>query len=63
VVPFEENMALAAYEAFLKFGKGQGHPAGPNIIDCASYAAAKLRGEPLLFCGNDFRLTDITPAI
>ena len=30
--------------------------------DCASYALAKTLGVPLLFKGNDFTATDITPA-
>jgi ribonuclease VapC len=31
--------------------------------DCAAYALAQSRGEPLLFKGNDFTLTDIEPAL
>jgi uncharacterized protein with PIN domain len=42
------------------FGKGK-HPAGLNFGDCFAYALAKATGEPLLFKGNDFSQTDITP--
>jgi ribonuclease VapC len=56
-------MAKAAFRAFRQYGKGQGHPARLNIIDCAAYAVAKVRGEPLLFKGGDFDKTDIQPAL
>jgi ribonuclease VapC len=63
VIPFDEAMADAAFEAFRRFGKGQGHPAQLNIVDCAAYALAKLRDEPLLFKGTDFDKTDIQTAV
>jgi ribonuclease VapC len=44
------------------FDKGR-HVAGPNFGDCFAYALAKLTGEPLLFKGNDFKKTDIVPAL
>jgi ribonuclease VapC len=47
--------------AWQRFGKGR-HPAGLNFGDCFSYALAMTRGEPLLFKGNDFALTDVVPA-
>jgi len=50
-----------ARQAFLDFGKGR-HRAGLNYGDCFSYALAKATGEPLLFKGNDFSLTDISGA-
>lgn len=50
-----------ARQAFLDFGKGR-HETGLNFGDCFSYALAKATGEPLLFKGNDFALTDIVPA-
>ena len=50
-----------ARQAFLDFGKGR-HKAGLNFGDCFAYALAKATGEPLLFKGNDFVHTDITPA-
>ncbi len=58
VVPFTRDHASAAFGAYLRYGKGR-HAAGLNFGDCFSYAAAKLAGEPLLFVGNDFGLTDV----
>jgi ribonuclease VapC len=52
-------LASVAFDAFRRYGKGQGHPAQLNIVDCAAYALAMARGEPLLFKGNDFAQTDI----
>jgi ribonuclease VapC len=62
VVPFDDEMARAAFDAFRRYGKGQGHPAQLNIIDCAVYALAKVRSQPLLFKGGDFDRTDIPSA-
>ncbi len=62
IVPFSRSAALIASEAFLKYGKGR-HPAGLNFGDCMSYALAKTELMPLLFKGDDFRLTDIKAAI
>lgn len=53
----------AAFDAFIVFGKGSGHPAGLNFGDLFSYALAKVRNLPLLFKGNDFAETDIQPAV
>ncbi|MGY2049458.1 type II toxin-antitoxin system VapC family toxin [Methylobacterium sp. JK268] len=50
-----------ARQAFLDFGKGR-HKAGLNYGDCFAYALAKAAGEPLLFKGNDFVLTDLVAA-
>ncbi len=61
-VPPGEAEALAAYAAFVAFGKGSGHPAALNYGDLFSYALAKVRGLPLLYKGNDFSETDIEPA-
>lgn len=63
VVPFDGKMAQIAYEAYRRYGKGQGHPAQLNIVDCAAYALAKLRSELLLFKGEDFKRTDIASAL
>jgi ribonuclease VapC len=62
VAAFDREQALAAREAFLRFGKGR-HPAGLNFGDCAAYTLAKSRGAPLLFKGGDFLKTDIAPAL
>ncbi len=63
VVPFDAEMSTTAFDAFQRYGKGQGHPAQLNIVDCAAYALAKVRGEPLLFKGNDFAKTDVQTAL
>jgi ribonuclease VapC len=62
VIPFTPEHAALARQAFLIYGKGR-HKAGLNFGDCISYATARLASEPLLFKGDDFRLTDIEPAI
>ena|ERR1700730_4814494 len=53
--------ALAAREAYFKFGRGY-HSARLNLADCFAYALAKTRNESLLFKGNDFSKTDILAA-
>jgi ribonuclease VapC len=59
IVPFDEPQAKAAIATFGRFGKGMRHRAQLNFGDCAVYALAALRGEPLLATGGDFRLTDL----
>ena len=54
----DADQAYVARDAFRRYGKGR-HPAGLNFGDCFAYALAKMLGEPLLFKGNDFVLTDI----
>ena len=49
-----------ARKGWLLYGKGR-HPAALNLGDCYSYALAKHAGEPLLFVGDDFSRTDVTP--
>lgn len=62
IEPVTEEQAYLAREAYRDFGKGK-HSAGLNFGDCFAYALAKVSGEPLLFKGDDFRHTDISPAI
>jgi ribonuclease VapC len=57
------QMARLATDAFLRFGKGQGHPAQLNFGDCMAYAVAKALDAPLLFKGDDFARTDILSAL
>jgi len=52
-----------AWKGFRRFGKGSGHRAALNLGDLFSNALAKTRNIPLLFKGNDFRYTDIVPAL
>lgn len=63
VEPVTEAQARIAREAYRDFGRGSGHPARLNFGDCFAYALARLSGEPLLFKGDDFTHTDITPAL
>jgi ribonuclease VapC len=63
VEPVTEQQARIAREAYRDFGKGSGHPAQLNLGDCFAYALAKATREQLLFIGNDFAHTDITPAL
>ena len=62
IVPVDEEQARTARDAFSRFGKGR-HRAALNYGDCFSYALSLVRGEPLLFKGEDFRHTDVTPAV
>jgi ribonuclease VapC len=61
VVAVDARQAIEARRAFSRFGKGR-HPAGLNFGDCFSYALSVCLGEPLLFKGDDFGVTDIVPA-
>jgi len=60
--PVTIEHAFLARQAYLNFGKGR-HKAGLNYGDCFAYALAKATGEPLLYKGKDFSLTDVEPAI
>jgi ribonuclease VapC len=62
IEPVTVEQAMLARDGFSRFGKGR-HPANLNFGDCFSYALAKAMGEPLLFKGDDFRHTDVEPAI
>jgi len=61
VVPFGEAEWRVAVETLLKFGRGR-HKAALNFGDCLAYASASAAGDTLLFVGDDFKKTDITPA-
>lgn len=53
--------AAIALDAFDRYGKGR-HPARLNFGDCFAYACARHLGQPLMFKGADFPLTDIEAA-
>ena len=57
-VPFDNAQLSIAQKAWLLYGRGR-HPAKLNFGDCASYALAQSKGEPLLFVGGDFSQTDV----
>ena len=58
LVSVDANQAYAARNAFRVYGKGR-HRAGLNFGDCFPYALARTEGEPLLFKGMDFSMTDV----
>jgi ribonuclease VapC len=60
-VAVDSVQARLARDAFARFGKGRA-PAGLNFGDCFSYALAQATERPLLFKGDDFSQTDVTPA-
>ena len=62
VVPVDSDQTEIARVAWRKYGKGR-HPAGLNFGDCFAYALAKVLDQPILFKGDDFTHTDISPAI
>jgi len=59
VVAVDVGQGKTARQAFSRFGKGR-HAAGLNFGDCFSSALAHALGEPLLYKGEDFALTDVT---
>jgi ribonuclease VapC len=63
IEPVTEAQAHIARQAYRDYGRGSGHPAQLNFGDCFAYALARATAEPLLFKGNDFRHTDIAPAV
>lgn len=63
IEPVNEAQARIAREAYRDYGRGSGHLAKLNFGHCFAYALAKATGEPLLFKGEDFLHTDVTPAI
>jgi ribonuclease VapC len=50
-----------AVDTYAQYGRGR-HPAALNMGDCYAYACAKVNRARLLFKGDDFTKTDITPA-
>lgn len=58
LVDVTREQAQVARQAYIDFGKGR-HRAGLNFGDVFAYALARVSGEPLLFKGNDFALTDV----
>jgi ribonuclease VapC len=61
VVPFDRQAADAAHAAYQQFGRGY-HPASLNLGDCAAYSLAATLGCRLLYKGDDFTKTGISPA-
>jgi ribonuclease VapC len=61
MLPVPREAATLALDAFDRYGKGR-HAAQLNMGDCFAYACARHSGQPLMFKGNDFPLTDIEVA-
>ena len=61
-VAVDDQQARLARDAFARFGEGRS-PAGLNFGDCFSYALAQATNRPLLFKGDHFSKTDVTPAV
>lgn len=60
IATFDDAQQRIVREAYRRYGRGR-HPAGLNFGDCCAYALARTRNDTLLFKGNDFAQTDITP--
>jgi ribonuclease VapC len=63
IMPFDEVNATIAFTAYRKYGRGTGHKAQLTLGDCAAYALAISLDLPLLFKGDEFRHTDVKPAL
>jgi ribonuclease VapC len=61
-VAVDAGQVEIARAAYRRYGKGL-DTAGLNFGDCFSYALAKVRGETLLFKGQDFARTDTRAAL
>jgi ribonuclease VapC len=62
IEPVTAAQAHRARLAYLTYGKGN-HRAALNLGDVFAYALAMERGEPLLYKGRDFSLTDVMAAV
>ena len=60
VVGLTREEALRAASAYERFGRSV-HPAALNYGDCFAYELAKHSECPLLFVGDDFSRTDVSP--
>lgn len=61
IAPIDAELARAALDARVRFGKGFGGPL--NFGDSFAYALARLRQAPLLYIGDDFAKTDVQSAL
>lgn len=62
VEPFDQEQTEIAREAYRTYGKER-HPAALNYGDCFAYALSVVRGEPLLYKGDDYSKTDVKSAL
>jgi ribonuclease VapC len=63
IEPVTVSQAELARRAHQRYGRGNDSKAKLNFGDCFAYALAREKNEPLLFVGDDFIHTDITPAL
>ena len=63
IEPVTAHQAQIGRQAYRAYGQTASGKAKLNFGDCFAYALAKATGEPLLFKGDDFIHTDITPAL
>lgn len=61
ISPVTPASARLVAEGYARWGKGA-PPAGLNFGDCFAYALAAERVAPLLYVGDDFAQTDLSPA-
>jgi ribonuclease VapC len=61
IEPVTAQQAELGRRVYQLFGRGGRHPAAVNFGDFFAYALARATGEPLLFKGDDFARTDVTP--
>lgn len=59
--PVDAEQAQIARQAYRDYGRKR-HAAALNFGDCFAYALAVQLGEPLLYKGSDFSMTDVTGA-
>jgi ribonuclease VapC len=59
----DEVQARLALRARIEHGRGMNHGGVLNFGDAFSYALAKVLDAKLLFVGDDFGTTDVTPAL
>ena len=63
IVPFDEVHATLAYAAFVAYGKGMQSRQPTELLRLRGLCRRQLFDAPLLFKGDDFRATDIVPAV
>ena len=64
VLPVDADQVALAQDGMVRFGRGRGEePAVLNFGDLFAYALAKWLDAPLLFKGDDFARTDVTPFV
>lgn len=61
-IAVDAMQASLALEGFHRYGKGRS-AAALNFGDCFAYGLARAQGRPLLFKGDDFRQTNVEPAV